>query len=167
MKKQISTVKNIALVLVGLAAWVMIGISDRMVEIDKWPASEVYTYAALLLVSVIYLQWALNAYLVPRKQLSHSHAEKLQAAISTYSKSHSAGCIGAGYFFLGFHILFILLRETPYRPSFLNMALFFIALGTLGKARAAVKFLCSEFENRDNKSIEHAPPAGRGEAPRP
>jgi len=164
---QMNIIKNIAFFLTGLAAWVIIVISDRKLEIDNWPVSEVYTFAALLLGSVIYLQWALRAYLVPRKQLSQHHAEKLQAAISTYTKCHSAGCISTGYFFLALHTLSILNRATPIPPTFLSLALFFITLGTLAKARAAVKFLCREFETKEMKTIEHAPPEGRGEAPRP
>jgi hypothetical protein len=150
--------------LIGIFAWAMIGISDNMMAESAANRKSDVTYIFLLLGSVIYLHWALRTYLIPLSYLHETQVEVLQSAIQKkYSQSLPAGSIGIGYVFVGLHILGYLVHTDPNSPSFLHIAIFLIGLGILAQTRAAVLVFCGERQN----TIEPAPPAGRGEAPRP
>jgi len=141
--------KNMALVIIGLVAWATIGISNQM-QTYAPRAIDDYRYAIELILSVVYLHWALRTFLLPIKQLLPAQVKELRdATCARYANGFLAGTVGAGYFFLVIHVFSFLARSASYKPIGLSMALFLIALGTLAKTRAAVGYLCIALVKKD------------------
>jgi hypothetical protein len=145
-------VRNIVLTCLGLVAWmwVEICISVPMPE-RTWPLTAYScVHSFLLICAVVYLHWALRAFLVPCRGLSKERLLELRRAINAkYAKGFLAGTVGLGYLLLILHTLAYLDRSGPNgpglggpNPGFLSGTLFLIVLGTLTQGRAAVQYLC-------------------------
>ena len=135
------------LVITGLISWLLIGMSGHMIKSTEPRTYGDITYAMLLILSVIFLHWALRSFLIPINRVPNSHVPKLRAAVEKkYTKGFFAGVVGIGYLILALHVFALLDRAVTIRPSHLHLALFFIALGVLAQARAASEYLCDALE---------------------
>lgn len=105
-------------IIAGLIAWLMIGISRPMMASDLPLTPGHIAYSALLILSVIFLHWALRSFLTPISRIPHIHASKLRNAVGTmYAKGFFAGVVGLGYMFLAFHVYALLDRTVTERPT--------------------------------------------------
>jgi hypothetical protein len=141
------TIKSTILFLAGLMSWLMIGMSGQMIKSTEPRTYGDITYAILLILSVIFLHWALRSFLIPINRVPDLHVPKLRAAVEKkYTKGFFAGVVGIGYLLLALHVFALLDRSVTIRPSHLHLALFFIALGVLAQARAASEYLCNALD---------------------
>lgn len=147
--------KNITLFIIGLTAWVTISISSVMMQTLAPLGMDDYVYAIALIISVVYLQWALRSFLMPVNQLPSAQAKELRAITrTTYARGFLAGTVGFGYLFLALHLFAFLDRSVSRKPEFLSMALFLITLGTLAQARAAFAYLCKSHLHVKDEGIK-------------
>lgn len=137
--------KDIVLAILGFGACITIAISDDMLKLERPLTTDGVIYAVALVLSVVYIHWILRRFLLPFQRLHKDEIKKVHDFYTRrYAKGFLAGTIGLGYFLLGLHVLALLDRSISTRPSFLASAIFFIALGTLAQARAAVQYFCQD-----------------------
>ena len=137
--------KQFALGVLGLMAWVQIGISGEMLQVprERFTTGH-FAYPALLLVSSVYLHWAFRAFLMPLSHVDWEQRQKLtQQALAHYSKGFLAGTVGLGYVLVALYIFefYVGLRDQPTTPNLIWPGVFFIALGTLAQVRGLVRYL--------------------------
>ncbi len=157
------TVKRILLGVLGFLAWIQIGISGDMLQVPRKDfTAGCFIYPALLIASVVYLNWLFRVFLMP---LSHLGAEQRQTlkqqAVAQYSRGFLAGTVGFGYFLLALYAFGFLanLRGQPTTPNLALPGVFFILLGTLAQVRGLVRHLSGCVLSQTGKSIEQAPSA--------
>jgi len=148
-------IKSTLLFIAGLLSWLMIGMSNHMIKSADPITLGYVTYVALLILSVIFLHWALRSFLIPLNQVPQSHISKLRIAVAKrYTKGFFAGVVGIGYLLLALHVFALLDRAVTVRPSHLHLALFFITLGALAQTRAALEYFCDVLAKNENEEIE-------------
>ncbi len=147
------------LIIAGLLSWLSIGISGEMMKSGDPLALGDFSYAGLLILSVIFLHWALRSFLIPVHRIPQSHIHKMRIAVAgKYTKGFFSGVVGVGYILLALHVYAFLDRTVTERPSFLHVALFLIALGVFAQTRAALEYLCDALTDDTEKAIKRVPP---------
>jgi hypothetical protein len=145
---------NILLTCLGLAAWAQIGISAIGQEPNTPPTIYDYVHTSLLFCSVVYIHWALRTFLMSFRGVPKEHIPDIRQAINTkYARGFLSGTISFGYLLLIIHTIAFLDRSVSHRPNFLFGAIFFIVLGILAQARAAIQYLCQVY-SKEIKSID-------------
>jgi hypothetical protein len=157
--------KHVVLGLLGLIAWMQLGISGEMLRVPREQfTTGHFAYPAVLLASVVYLHWLFRVSLMPLSHLGREQQATLrQQALSQYWKGFLAGTVGLGYVLLALYICgyFTGLRVQPETPNLVWPGVFFIGLGTLAQVRGLVRLLSRDW----GKGNEPAAPNGGPAAP--
>ena len=148
------TVKYTLLILAACAAWGTIGISGSVREEVAGRTIDAVQYAVLLAVSLWYLQWSLDRFLLPLDSLSKlERRELLSACRSKHKAGFFAGIVGIGYLLAILYMLSLFSNHEAMTepPNFMVGAVFFIFLGTMAKARTLVRILAEERADKAGK----------------
>lgn len=147
--------RNTILVIMAFLAWLVIGISGRVRGDIAGRRTEVVEYAALLVLSLGYLQWCLARFLAPLDDLPASVRRDLVSKCRQDIRSgFFRGTVVAGYLCAAWYVLGLLGDPTHVSevPNFLIGAVFLIAAGTMAYSRTLVRTLARDFVNRDRES---------------
>lgn len=151
-------VKKIILVIIGLIASLIVGISGDMVSENEIPTvMEIVIYAILLIASVCYLHWLFQYFLIPISELDTDEKSSLKKRTSRYT---SPSLNSLGYFFICLYIFELLIihfkpESAENEINFVFIGLFFIFLGVFEKTRAVVRILINRL-SEIRKNIEQA-----------
>jgi hypothetical protein len=132
------TLRNAVLAVGVLLAFVLIGISDEMMQDDTPLTMDDYVYAALLALSVVCLHGALKVILMPTDRLPRAEARRLRD-VAFGSGGHKL--VVLGYIGLMMHLFAFYQRNIPRPHGILYWALFLIALGVFDQTGAVVQHL--------------------------
>jgi len=152
--------RNILLAVATLASWIIIGISGTVRADIAGKTADAIQYSVLLCLSLLYLQWALDRFLLPISSLPKAdRQELLRSARSKYKAGFFAGTTGFGYILLTLYVISLFANpgEIGDVPNFIIAAVFFIVIGTIAEARTLVKMLAEERADNRKESQQQNP----------
>ncbi len=113
-------------------------------------------YPVLLFVSFGFIHYFLEKYIIPLDKISMQKKEEIiKNGNEYYKKGFFSGVVGLGYLMLFFYYTsYFSSIESPIKAGIVPLALFFVILGTMAKAKGILLFLVNEYNEKPENTKE-------------